>query len=364
MTIKQTLYEQGSALLWAVVTITFINWLGFQLSQVPTGSMIPTVLPGDVLVVSKMHYGARTSQTPLQIPFMQNKIPGTNIPSYLTWLQLPIYRLPGFSKIKRGDCVVFAPPRAAGNSHIPQDMRISYIKRCIGLPGDSIAMVDTKVLINGMPQPVYGDLHHRYRIKIDRRLPDAFFEKYGIKTYNRLAEGGAYVQITEATSQKLKALSTIDDVVPVIMPVGNPDHDPTYPSRVTFAENLGGNEDQLPKITVPKKNMKVVVNKETLTCYGELIRYHEGHKKVEMHEGKLWIDGSLVKEYVFKQNYYFMLGDNRHNSSDSRFWGFVPQKHVIGKAVFILASGKNPDRHLLFNLLTFNVRWNRFFYRI
>ncbi len=367
MTIEQILTELKE---WVIDLIQFLlislflSWSIISGVRVISGSMTPVCLTGDCLLISNIHYGARTPQTPLHIPFTTGKIPGTNIPSFLTYLRLPIYRLPGLSKVKKCDRVLFAPPRAARKLSCnpeerdwPQDVSTSMLKDCVGEPGETLNMSASVLFIDGKPEE-YSNLQHRYKIEINRRLQDSFFEKYKINNYSRLKEGGAYVYITKSTKKKLESLPSIDNVKLMIEPCGFTN------SCATFAKKLGGSLDYFPKITIPKKGAKVTISKTAILYYGEIIRYYEGHKKVKMEDGKLWIDDVLVKEYVFKQNYYVMMGNNRHDSIDFRSWGFLPESHVIGKAVIILFSTKDVKKHMLFNILTGNLRWDRFLKRI
>ncbi len=367
MTIKQILTELKE---WVIDLTQFLlislvlSWCIISGVKVISGSMTPACLAGDCLLISNIHYGARTPQTPLHIPFTTGKIPGTNIPSFLTYLQLPIYRFPGLSKVKKGDCVLFAPPRAARElSHnpeerdYPQDVSTSMLKRCVGEPGETFNMSGSVLFTDGKPEE-YSSLQHRYKIETDRRLSDSFFEKYKINKYSRLPEGGAYVYTTKSTKKKLESLPSINNAKLMIEPRNATN------SSATFAKTLGGSTDYFPKITAPKKGAKVTISKKAILYYGEIIRYYEGHKKVKMEDGKLWIDDGLVKEYVFKQNYYVMMGDNRHDSNDFRSWGFLPESHIIGKAVIILFSTKDIKKYTLVNILTGNLRWDRFLKRV
>ena len=360
---KKQLREWFIALFHAGISVLIINWLFFYLSQVPTGSMEPSIIPGDVLFISTMHYGARTPRTPLRIPFLGSRIPGTNIPSYLSFVKLPIYRLPGFSKVKRGDCVVFSPPQSFRYPDTPDDVRIPYIKECVGLSGDRLAIRDGEVYVNGTLYKPHKDWQHCYYIKTNYILPEKFFKKYSIRNYRLLAEEGTYniynIYTTETTAEEISRLPAIDLIMPIIKEVGDP-------TAAFFASSVGGNEDQLPEFTIPYKGMQIVINKKTLRFYAKTIHDYEGNKKVvfNLSQGKLWIDDILTETYVFKKSYLFMLGRNLSLSDDSRYFGVIPLENVIGKALCILINGKNPDVHLLYNLLTGNIDSSRFFRKL
>ena len=333
--------------------LVLLPWLVFRPSQVPTGSMSPTVLPGDVLIISKLHYGASTPRTPLHLPLTEQKIWFTSLPSYSTLLQLPTYRLPGFSSIKRGDCVAFYPP--ATQVHLPFDIRTPYLKRCVALPGDTVAIQDTLIYLNGQADSYVGQRQYRYRIKAHQRLPGSFFRKHGLQLQQQDPSKHSYdLLLTEQRAVGLRKLPAIKTVEKVFRPQGHPN------PNVPFAAALGGSEDQLPPLLIPAKGMELEVDEAMLKRYGYLIKHYEGHQQVRLEGGKLYIEGKAVARYTFQQDYFFMVGDNFHNSSDSRFWGLVPYSHIYGKAVLVLASGKKPNHHLLVNLLTFKLRW-RFF---
>jgi signal peptidase I len=310
--------------------------------------MEKTILAGDFLLVSKLHYGARTPQTPLQLPLMHQTIRGTAIPSYLPWIQWPIYRLPGFSKVKRGDKVIFNTPEQIGT---PIDQRTYYIKRCIGLPGETILIQQGAVYINGSALPAYPGVQHRYGIAAAQKLPPSFFAQQGIAEYVDMP-GGYLVYTDAATADKLAALPLIKSITKLLAPE-NFSNIAVYPNQSKWSWN----EDNWGPLTIPQKGMKIPINAETLTKYEKTILLYEPHQgdHIQVAADTLLIDGKPVETYTFKQNYYFVMGDNRHNSVDSRFWGFLPEDHIVGKAVLVLFSTdtakKGWDRF----------RWNRFF---
>jgi signal peptidase I len=333
-----------NALVFAVVVAGLVRWLALEAFTIPSSSMEQTLLTGDFIFVSKLHYGARTPKTLLQIPLTHQTIGSTGIPSYLDWIQLPQYRLPGCTHVKRGDNVVFNYPMELDR---PIDLRTYYIKRCVGLPGDVLHIDDTRVYVNDIPQPQYSGLQFRYYLKTTITLQERFFRKYAIREYFPV-QTGYLIHTTPDTATKLEQLTSIQEVHRVVMPPGMADPQ-IYPSGALFPWNA----DHFGPITVPAKGMTMLINEKNLAQYERVITYHEGHKDVQIDNNQLWIDSQQVEVYTFQQDYYFMMGDNRHNSKDTRFWSFVPQDHIVGKAVFILFS-LDPNKKFLSN-----IRWKR-----
>ncbi len=346
---KSKTREWVDAIVFAVIAATIIRWLFLEAFTIPTPSMEKSLLVGDFLFVSKMHYGARTPKTPLQVPLTHQKIWGTDIPSYVDWIQLPQYRLPGFSEIDRYDVVVFNFPT---EFEYPTDLKTNYIKRCIGLPGDVVKVEDRRVFVNDQPMEDPPGAQYRYFVSTGEVINDRIFEKYEVWEYN-LVQGGYIMNATPAIAEEFAKLPFVNSVKPAGM-----SKDQVNPRIYPDATAYPWNADWFGPLQVPAEGMQIQLTEENITKYESVIRHYEGNESVERKEGKLFINGAAADTYTFKQNYYFMMGDNRHNSEDSRFWGFVPEDHIVGKAFFIWLS-IDPNAGFLDK-----IRWSRLFHII
>ncbi|MGK7388961.1 MAG: signal peptidase I [Candidatus Cyclobacteriaceae bacterium M2_1C_046] len=360
---KSKTREWADAILFAVIAATLIRWLIMEAYTIPTPSMEKSLLVGDFLFVSKFHYGTRTPKTPLQLPLTHQKIWFTDIPSYVDWIQLSHYRLPGFTSIKRNDIVVFNfPPEL----EYPSDLKTNYIKRCVAISGDTISIDDKQVQINGKAIANPPEMQFSYMVTSNNPINERTLKKYKISDYGILGwrDNKAIYQmrLMPQTAEELKELPFIIDVEPATITNGalraktaedvEPDIFPKNPEMFPW------NSDFFGPVVVPKAGMTVDINDSTLALYGDVIRYYEYNEDVVIEGGKLLIEGQTMETYTFGQNYYFMMGDNRHNSLDSRYWGFVPEDHVVGKAFFIWLSLDAQES--LFNIID-KVRWRRFF---
>lgn len=368
---KSFLREWFDSLLFAVVAATLIRFFTFEAFAIPTPSMENTLMVGDFLFVSKLHYGSRTPKTPLQIPLTHQKLWGTTIPSYSPIIQLPSFRLPGFTSVKNGDVVVFNyPPVKPGEPDHPSDLRTYFIKRCIGIPGDRVEVRAGQVLVNGHALPTPPRSETTYFVKTTQVLNERFFRRYGIVNDFVSAEGpfinwqsveahndstqttqliGYTVNMTTETLAKLRALDWIQAIEPILEPgQGGPG---LYGSAA-----YAWNRDNYGPLVIPKKGATIPLDKQTIALYGPVIARYEGNPTVTLTPTGIRIDGRPITTYTFKQDYYFMMGDNRHNSEDSRYWGFVPEDHVLGKAVFVWMSIDPVPADIWHK-----IRWNRLF---
>ncbi|UJP63673.1 signal peptidase I [Mongoliitalea daihaiensis] len=347
---KSATREWVDALVFAVIAASLIRWLLLEPFTIPTGSMEKSLLVGDFLFVSKMHYGTRVPKTPLQMPLTHQKIWGTEISSYVDWIQLPYMRLPGFTKVKRNDVVVFNFPEELD---VPVDLRTNYIKRAVAVPGDILEIRNTDIYINGERGTDPPKMQFSYDILTDKNLNEEFFDDYGINkdSYMPFSNGVGYMAMS--TQENIDQLKKSPAVGNVMLRAERADMgDPRiFPDGAYF----GWNKDNFGPLEIPGKGWTIEINDETMAKYASTIQYYEGLKDVQVQNNKLIIDGQEVTSYTFKQNYYFMMGDNRHDSYDSRYWGFVPEDHVVGKAWFLWLS---LDKH---KSMFSKIRWNRFF---
>ena len=346
---KGIIREWIDALVFALVVATLVRWIFFEPFMIPTPSMEKSLLVGDYLFVSKLHYGTRTPKTLLQVPLTHQKIWGTEIPSYLDWIQVPQFRLPGFSEVKRGDCVVFNWP---GDTIYPTDLKTNYIKRCVGISGDILEVKNLQVYINGKPQENPDMLQYRYTIATDQVINDRIFEQLDITEYSNFPGQGYMIYTTAKRAEELRKFEFIGDRIKLSETPGGTPNDRVY----AFDPATRWNEDNYGPILIPKEGMTLPMNADNIRKYFTTILRYEGHDKVETKDGKLVVDGKVTDNYTFIQNYYWMMGDNRHNSEDSRFWGFVPGDHVVGKAWMIWLS-IDPENHAVLD----GIRWKRLF---
>jgi signal peptidase I len=350
--------EWIDAALFAIIAATLIRTFAIEAYQIPTSSMEKSLLRGDFLFVSKVNYGPRVPNTPISFPFVHQQMPIIGGKAYSEALKLPYFRIPGFEKVDRYDVVVFNYP---GETEFPVDKKTNYIKRCMGIAGDTLTVVNGKVFVNGEKArvPVHGQMSYKVQSStvIDRRT----LEKLDISEvgYNELS-GGYDMYISKENLQGLKELPGIVDIAPSIDPSGKyPEIFPHIPGDLPWSKDNYG------PIYIPKKGDRIKLDTINAYIYNDVIKLYEGNEDFRISDGKFYIGGQEITEYEFKMDYYFMMGDNRHRSADSRYWGFVPEDHIVGKALFIWMSIE-PNRIYGNRDKSFfsRIRWSRLFNRI
>jgi signal peptidase I len=366
---KSAFREWLDSVMFAVVAATLIRFFLFEAYTIPTPSMESSLMVGDFLFVSKMHYGVRTPKTPLQLPLTHQKIWFTNLPSYLRWIELPVFRLPGFSDVKKGDAVVFNAPNFEEDGDAPLDLRTFYVKRCVGTPGDVLEIKDQQVFVNGKAMDNPERMQHPVFMKTKENLDEAFFDTYGIRNSPDASYDSAdWLPLADSTNQlvgyKLNTSKKhIDEIKALPWAKSFDLNSFKDPKGLTFVDifphdtvQFKFNRDWFGPLKIPAKGLKVDLTSQNVAFYQEAIRTYEGNQGVELKGGQLFQDGKVLSTYTFKQNYYFMMGDNRHNSADSRFWGFVPEENIVGKAVFVWMS-LDPNK----GIFSGKIRWSRIF---
>jgi signal peptidase I len=349
---KSAAREWGDAILFAVIAATLIRTLFIEAYTIPTESMERSLLVGDFLFVSKVNYGARTPMTPIAFPFAHHTMPIIGTKAYWDGIKLPYYRLPGLSNIKKGDVVVFNYPMEADSPYYrPVDKRENYIKRCQGTPGDTLSIVDAQVFVNGVanvspPESQINYIVQTNGTEVNPKLVEELHITPSSSPYN------SDPTMTKASAEALKKFSNITLVKPHIAPKDSVEYDgQVFPGDKS---HLKWNQDNYGPVIVPKKGWTVKLDSLTLPFYKRVITVYEGNK-LDVKGNDILINGAKTNSYTFKMNYYWMMGDNRHNSYDSRFWGFVPEDHIVGKALFVWMSWDDNANFLN------KIRWNRLF---
>ena len=362
--------EWVSSILFAVIAATIVHTYFMQPFTIPTSSLEKTLLVGDFLLVSKFHYGARIPKTAVAFPMVHDTIPVVNTKSYLNDPQIPYLRFPGFEDIERNDIVVFNWPVDTVNAfqqygdgkyyEKPIDKKSNYVKRAVGVPGDSLSVKNGLVYINGeqlqLPERAKPQFTYTGVTKGQPFNPQTLYKVYDITDgfgYNPATNEFTFVAITEETFERLKNHPNVASIKRAADTLSKS-------SRVFPNDRARWNNDNFGPIYIPKKGVTVDITPESMPFYKEIIETYEGSEyglnhKLSLNGTQVLLNGSPISEYTFHQNYYWMMGDNRNNSEDSRTWGYVPENHVVGKPVFIWLSWDS-------NASGFDkIRWERVF---
>jgi signal peptidase I len=386
---KGIVREWADSILFAVFAAHFIRLFLIEAYTIPTPSMEGSLLVGDYLFVSKAHYGSRMPMTPLSFPLLHNVLPITGAECYLPWPKWQYRRAPRFQAVHRYDPVVFNYPegdttlktpnygddyynqlkrvhdlerreqvraqlKAAFKNKItvrPVDKRDHYIKRCVGLPGDTIEVRDGDLFVNGQPAPVIKGVQHEYYLQAKEGMGidmNYIKKNYAITSDPRSGATQAIVHTSPEQAEKMKKelAPVLDTFIRVVASKGELDKNGIFPYNHSI---YPWNNDHYGPIWIPKKGTKVTLSMKNIEIYQRIITAYEGNT-LEIKEGEFKINGVPTNEYTFKMDYFWMMGDNRHNSADSRSWGFVPEDHVVGKPLFVWFSHDGS-----------RIRWNRIF---
>ena len=385
---NSSIVEWVDALIFALIAVSFINIFLFQNFNIPTSSMEKSLLIGDYLFVSKVSYGPRVPNTPLSFPLVQHTLPLTKDKnSFLTWIHSPYRRMAGLTKVHHNDPIVFNYPegdtvctkyqsnesfyslvRRNGRANVlnnpdvfgkivvrPVDKRENFIKRCIGLPGDTVEVRHNWVYVNGKPQDSIENMQFDYHIITDGTpINQKKLEALGIARADVAFSNGEYIiPLSAKKAREVKRLTNVKYIeLMEPTPAGQWDG-MTFP----FREEFKWNRDNYGPIWIPKKGVTVPLTLANLPLYERVIHAYEGND-LKVNGDQILINGKPATTYTFKMDYYWMMGDNRHNSADSRFWGFVPEDHIVGKPKFVYLSF-NKDKKF-----PANIRWNRILMKI
>lgn len=375
--------EWLDAALFAIIAASIIRTFLIEAYTIPSGSMEGTMLVNDYLFVSKVAYGPRLPMTPLAIPLVHNTFMGKK--SYSESLSMKYRRWPGFKKIKNEDVIVFNFPnndtvmlerpaddyyqmvRSVGReavwnhytiTHRPVDKKENYIKRGVGMPGDKVEIKAAQLYINDQLAPIYPTLRADFEIHAteDFNLSSSFIEEHNIEITQRVKNNEYYAlayNMSYKTAEELKKNKFIQSMPLFVQGKDVVDTEPAlwvYPQDTTlFKWNL----DDMGPIIVPKKGMTIDLTPENIALYRRAIETYEGNTLQKNAQGQWAINDTIATQYEFKMDYYWAMGDNRNRSLDSRYWGFVPEDHLVGKASFVWFS------HEVGSL--FKVRWSRLF---
>lgn len=419
------------AIVYALILVYFVFTFIGQNYQIPSSSLEKTLLTGDYLWVSKMSYGPRVPMTPIHFPLVQNTMPITGTKSYTEWPTWGYHRLSGLDSIKAGDIVVFNFPAGdsvvvnqqnpdyhtlkkmigdeiiandptlgqqylsmssvaerdkwrneLGKNHMishpeifgellyrPVDRRENYVKRAVGLPGQTLKIVDGQIYVDGEAQPWPKEAQFNYVVQLRSPLSDNEWDELGIAVDDRISVASSQVSPTQLRAYGLQGdpsltlydLPLTDDMLAALKQ--RPDfvaaiRKPAQPGEYLFPDNISAEwtrADYGP-VMIPRRGQTVNLTPENWDMYERVIRNYENHPNSYVKDGKVYVDGQPTDTYTFGMDYYFMMGDNRDNSLDSRYWGFVPEDHIVGKPIRVLISF-DKDK----SLFNGGIRWNRIF---
>lgn len=344
--------EWFDAVVFAVIAATLIRTLFIEAYTIPSASMERSLMTGDYLFVSKLNYGPRLPMTPIAFPFAHHSMPYGLGKAYYDGFELPYFRLPGLQSVKRYDVVVFNWPADTQN-HRPVDKKENYIKRCQGMPGDTLSIRSGQIYIDGKPSENANQSQSTYLVKTDgTEFNPRTMQELGILGGSSPSATGTYLlTLTPGNLEKITHFTNVKSVTP-----DNEGQGEINSLQLTFpGDSLHKwNGDFYGPLIIPSKGMVMKLNAANIAIYSRAIQAYEKNK-LEIKGADIYINGSKADSYTFKQNYYFMMGDNRHNSLDSRYWGFVPEDHIVGKALFVWWSTDKDGSGLG------NIRWNRIF---
>ncbi len=370
---KSAIREWLDAALFAIIAATIIRTFFIEAYTIPTSSMEGTLLINDYLFVSKLAYGPRVPMTPLAVPLVHNSFMGGK--SYSEAVKWKYRRLPGFGDVKQNDVIVFNFPnndttmlaepdkdyyeavRRDGRNAVwarseviyrPVDKRENYIKRCVAVPGQTVQIKDGVLYVDNQQATIYSHMKFRYQVtlKPGTALAANFMKDNNIEFHGQ-TDSFIVVYCDDEVAKKIKALSQVESIKTYARPISevNPD---VYPQK---AEIFAWNEDNYGPLVIPKAGMTIDLNLQNLALYKRCIETYEGNT-IRISGNDVYINDQLAKQYTFKMDYYWAMGDNRPFSLDSRFWGFVPEDHLVGKASFVWYSTHEKG-------FTNGIRWNR-----
>lgn len=365
---KSSWQEWKETIIFALIVVPLLNIFVLQSYAIPTSSMEGSMLVGDKLFVSKFHYGVKIPNTPLALPFMHNRIWKTNIPSYTDIITLPDWRLPAFEGIDSGDICVFNWPvgdtmtvkhlstksyyemvRKEGRENVhrkhdlvisPTDRKENYVKRCVAAAGDTLEIIDGDIFISGKPFQDHENVQHMYFVTTnDIPLSKKKIQELNIREiYKMRGTPNTWgVMMSKQTAETVKGFKNVLNVKKRLLEKGEGDPD-IYPHNERFAWNV----DNYGPLYMPKEGDTIPMTEENYILYERPIRVYEENPDFTWKNGQAYLNGEAISEYTFQMDYHYMIGDNRHNSQDSRMWGFVPKNHISGKPIFVWLSTYPP----------------------